>query len=139
MLKYNWKTMKESTKCDVDKIKEYFTNVYLLKGTAEEYLLNNAWAREIYNAKPKDSFILNIEGFVKNYYKATKLEQFIYLDLLSKRNVFSYYNTKGKVDYLAVWKVEKLYDIQKLKANRLLNIEENNIYFVYEQENTEWE
>ena len=63
------------------------------------------------------------------------MEQLVYLDLASMRNVFTYYNTRGKGIYLPAWKVEKMYDIEKLKANRLLHIEENNIHFVYEQEN----
>ena len=97
-------------------------------------MLENGWAHNIYTAQDQDSFILNLEGFIENGFKATKMEQFVYLDLLSKRSTFTYYNTKGKVKHLAVWKAEKMYDIEKLKANRLLNIEENNIYFVYEQE-----
>jgi len=131
MLKYNWDILK---KYDIDKIKEYFTYVHLLKGEQYAYLLDNKWAIEINNAIIKDSYILNLEGFLGNSLKATKVEQYVYLDLLSRRNTFTYYNTQGSVTYLTAWKAEKMYDIDKLKANRLLNFDENNIYFVYEQE-----
>lgn len=134
ILRYNWQDLKNRTQGDIDKIREYFINMHILKGEANEFLLHNAWARDIYNSNMKDSFILNIDGFINNNLRATKMEQYVYLDLLSKRSIFTYYNTKGKATYIAVWKAEKMYDIEKLKANRLLNIEENNIYFVYEQE-----
>ena len=134
ILKYSWQELKDHTGGDVDKIRDYFIHMHILKGEANEYLLDHAWARDVYNAEQKDSFILNVDGFVKNSLRATKMEQFVYLDLLSRRSTFTYYNTKGKTTYLTAWKAEKMYDIEKLKANRLLNIEENNIYFVYEQE-----
>jgi hypothetical protein len=130
--------MKNSTGSDIDKIKNYFINVHILKGTKETFLLDNKWAKDIYNSNIKDSYIMNVEGFIDNNLKATKVEQFVYLDLLSKRNVFTFYNTRGKVTYLTAWKAETMYDLEKLKANRLLNIDENNIYFVYEQEKSEW-
>ena len=133
MLKYsyNWNTLKEY---NLDKIKEYFTYIYVLKGEGYKFLLENSWAREIHTAELKDSYILNLEGFLDNKLKGTKVEQLVYLDLLSLRSTFTYYNTKGKSTFLPVWKAEKMYDIEKLKANRLLKLDENNIYFVYEQE-----
>ena len=126
--------MLKNTNSDIDKIKDYFINMHVLKGMQTEFLLANEWAKKIYNAPLKDSYIMNLDGFIDNNLRATKVEQFVYLDLLSRRNTFTYFNTRGKVTYLTVWKAEKQYDIDKLKANRLLNIEDNDIYFVYEQE-----
>ena len=126
--------MLKNTNNDIDKIKEYFINMHVLKGMQTEFLLANDWARKIYNTPLKDSYIMNLDGFIENNLKATKVEQFVYLDLLSRRNTFTYFNTHGKVTYLTVWKAEQQYNIDKLKANRLLSIEDNDIYFVYEQE-----
>lgn len=131
MLRYNWNALKQY---DIDKIKEYFTYVHLLKGEEYNFLLENEWAKRMHDAVPKDSYIMNLEGFLENKLKGTKVEQLVYLDLLSSRSTFTYHNTKGKTNFLPAWKAEKMYDIEKLKANRLLKLDENNIYFVYEQE-----
>jgi hypothetical protein len=50
------------------------------------------------------------------------------------RDVFTYHNTKGRVIFLENWKVEKHYNINALKTNRLLTVDNNNIYLVYEGE-----
>jgi len=136
MIKFNWEELKKYSNNDIDKILEYFTNVYVLKGTMYEYLLNNNWAAAVQNSKkPKSNYILNIDELILNDLNATKEEQYVYIDLASKRDLFTYYNTKGRVVFLVTWKVEKYYNIQTLKTNRLLNIDENNIYLVYEGEN----
>lgn len=136
MIKFNWEELKKYSNNDIDKILEYFTNVYVLKGTMYEYLLNNSWAAAAQNSKkPKSNYILNIDELILNELNATKEEQYVYIDLASKRDLFTYYNTKGRVVFLVTWKVEKYYNIHTLKTNRLLNIDENNIYLVYEGEN----
>ena len=135
MIKFNWEELKKHSKNDISKILEYFTNVYVLKGTMYEYLLTHNWAAKVYNSEqPKNNYILNIDDLILNDLNATKDEQYVYLDLASKRDLFTYYNTKGRVVFLVTWKVEKYYNIQTLKTNRLLNIDENNIYLVYEGE-----
>jgi hypothetical protein len=135
MIKYNWEELKKYSKTDVKKILEYFTNVYVLKGTMYEYLLNHKWAAAAYNSKePKNSYILNIDALILDEEGATDDEKFVYLELASMRDVFTYHNTKGRVIFLENWKVEKHYNINALKTNRLLTVDNNNIYLVYEGE-----
>lgn len=109
-------------------------NIYLLTDSKYSYLLANRWANEVLEDFNRDSYILNIEGLIRNPLNGTRTEQYIYLDLLSIRNVFTYYNTKGRAIFLPIWQIKKKYDIDKLKANRLLNIDKYNIHFVYEEE-----
>jgi hypothetical protein len=130
MITYNWEAIKKYSKNDISKILEYFTNVYVLKGTMYEYLLKNKWAAAA--NIPGNNYILNIDDLILNDLNATKEEQYVYLDLASRRDLFTYHNTKGKVIFLYTWKIEKYYNIQQLKTNRLLNIDDNNIYLVYE-------
>ena len=133
MITYNWEAIKKNSKGDVSKILEFFTNVYVLKGTMYDYLLANKWASVAH--QPGHNYILNIDDLILNDLNATKEEQYVYLDLASKRDLFTYHNTKGRVIFLYTWKVEKDYNIQQLKTNRLLNIDDNNIYLIYEGDN----
>lgn len=136
MIKYNWQELKKYSKNDIKKILEYFTNIYVLKGTMYDYLKSHNWALSVYNSKePKTSYLLNIDDFILNDVNATSDEQFIYLDLASKRDIFTYHNTKGSVIFLPTWKVEKYYNLNMLKSNRLLIVDDKNIYFLYEGEN----
>ena len=136
MIEYNWKELRKYSNDDIKKILEYFTNVYVLKGTMYDYLLNHKWAASVYNSiEPKMNYILNIDELVLDDSGATDEEKFVYLDLASMRDLFTYHNTKGRVIFLVNWKVEKYYNINALKTNRLLNIDDNNIYLVYEGDN----
>ena len=136
MIEYNWKELRKYSNDDIKKILEYFTNVYVLKGTMYDYLLNHKLAASVYNSiEPKMNYILNIDELVLDDSGATDEEKFVYLDLASMRDLFTYHNTKGRVIFLVNWKVEKYYNINALKTNRLLNIDDNNIYLVYEGDN----
>ena len=133
--RYNWTEVKLQCKSDIRKIKKFLKMVnYSTKDELQQYLLSNKYALRILTKKNscKQSFMINVEGFLENYMNATDDEMFIYLDLVSKRDYFTYLNTKKKVDYLPIWKVENIYEIKKLKTNRLLYISDTNIYFVYE-------
>jgi hypothetical protein len=135
MIKYNWEVIKKNTGNDISKILEYFSNVYVLKGTMYNYLISHKWAAAIYKSEePESNYILNIDDLILNVENATKEEQYVYLDLASKRDIFTYYNTKGRVIFLYGWKIEKYYNINELKTNRLLNVDANNIYLIYEGE-----
>jgi len=135
MIKFNWDNIKKYTKNDIPKILEYFSNVYVLQGTMYNYLTEHKWAAKIYNDKsPKNDYILNINDLLANEENATQEEQYVYIDLASKRDIFTYYNTRGNVIFLPTWKVEKYYNINALKTNRLLTIDSDNIYLVYEGE-----
>lgn len=137
MIRYNWEAIKKYTKNNPEKIIDYFANVFVLQGTMYNFLVSNKWAAQIYNDKSeKNSYLENIAALVKNGLNGTKDEQYVYLDLASKRDYFSYINTKGKVNFIPYWKVSNVYtDIDRLKLNRLLEIDDRNIYFVYEGEN----
>jgi exosome complex RNA-binding protein Rrp4 len=135
MIRYNWEDIKKHTKNDITKILSYFSNVYVFQGTMYNFLKAHNWAAKIYNSKTeKDSYILNINDLVYNELNATSDEQYVYLDLASKRDIFTYYNTKGKVIFLPYWKIEKYYNMNALKTNRLLMIDSDNIYLIYEGE-----
>lgn len=135
MITFNWEDIKKYTKGDISKILEYFTNVYVLQGTMYDYLNTHNWAAQIYNSKnAQNSYLLNIKDLILNDSNATPEEQYVYLDLASRRDTFAYYNTKGKVIFLPTWKVEKYYNLQALKTNRLLDINDKNIYLIYEGE-----
>ena len=136
MITFNWNEIRKQTKDDISKILDYFSNVYVLKGTMYDYLLKHKWAAKIYNSKePNNNYILNIDDLLFDSLGSTDEEKFVYLDLASKRDLFTYYNTKGRVIFLHNWKIEKYYNINALKTNRLLNIDEDNIYLVYEGDN----
>lgn len=136
MIKYNWEDVQKYTNNNIEKILDYFTNVYVLKGTMYDYLVKRSWAASIYNSKkPKNSYLLNIDDLIKNEENATPDEQYVYLDVASKRDMFTYHNTKGRVTFIPIWKLEKYYNINALKTNRLLMIGENNVYLIYEGEN----
>lgn len=136
MIRYNWEIILKETNEDINKILEYFSKVYVEQGKMYDFLVSNSWAREIQaTSEDKNSYILNIQGFIENALNGTKDEQFVYLDLASKRDLFTYHNTRGKITFLPYWRVSNQYtDIDRLKINRLLMIDENNIYFNYEGE-----
>lgn len=139
MIKYNWEDIKHYTKGDISKILDYFSNVYVLQGTMYDFLVKHKWAANIYNSTThKNSYLLNVKALILNVENATKEEQYMYLDLASKRDIFTYFNTKGKVTFLPIWKVEQFYNVNLLKTNRLLMIDSDNIYLVNEGEE-EWE
>lgn len=136
MIRYNWAVLKKYTNNDIEKILDFFKYCYVMKGTMYEFILDHDWAKKIYEDKNyKSSFIINAEDLIKNELNATLNERHVYLDLLSRRDAFAYMNSKGKANFLPIWKIEGIYDTKLLKSNRLLIIDENNIYFVYEGDN----
>jgi len=133
MIRYNWEVIKKHTKGDASKILKYFENVFVLKGEMYSFLEQNSWAKSIYiSTEDKNSFLLDIDQLIINADNATEEERVVYLDLASKRDYFTYMNTRGTVIFLPLWK--NTYPVDKLKLNRLLNIESKNIYFLYENE-----
>ncbi len=135
MIRYNWAAIRKYTKLDLKKVIGFIDNVYVDNSKLAEFLMNNEYARKIVKESVHDkcnSFILNYTGFRNNYSNGTDQERLVYLDLLSRRNLFTYLNTKNKVIYIPKWRVLNDYNIEKLKMNRLLFINENYIYFIYE-------
>ena len=134
MIKYNWEAIKKYTNNKPELVIDYFKNIYVLQGEMYSYMQANKFARDIVNAKGiKSSYILNILDLVKNDEKATLTEQYIYIDLASKRDAFSLFNSKGRKRYLHEWEVAGDYDIKKLEINKLLMISDKKIYFIYEE------
>lgn len=134
MIRYNWEDIKKYTKNKPELILDYFKNIYVLKGEMYSYIQGNKFARNIVSNKGiKSSYILNIDNLILNNERATITEQYIYIDLASRRDAFSLFNSKGRIRYLHEWEVADDYDIEKLKINKLLTISDKKIYFIYEE------
>lgn len=134
MIRYNWEDIKKYTNNKPELILDYFKNIYVLKGEMYSYMQANKFARDIVKSKEtKSSYILNIDDLIKNNERATAMEQYVYIDLASRRDAFSLYNSKGRKRYLYEWEVANDYDIEKLKINKLLMISDKKIYFIYEE------
>lgn len=134
MIRYNWDDIKKYTKNKPELILDYFKNIYVLKGEMYPYMQANKFAQNIVRSTEiKSSFILNIDDLIKNSERATLTEQYIYIDLASRRDAFSLFNSKGRKRYLQEWEVANDYDIEKLKINKLLIISDKKIYFIYEE------
>ena len=136
MIRYNWSAIKKYTELDLKKIILYFDTIYFKKTDIAIFLANNPYAKKIVNEskdrKDNMSFMENYTDFRNNSMMGTEQEMLVYLDLISKRDMFTYLNTKKKVNYIPIWNIIDEYDIEKLKTNRLLFINERNIYFIYE-------
>ncbi len=131
VIRYNWGLLKKYTNLDTKLMLDFFDNVYVKK--TENYFYINDWAARIVKESKNNApqYLLNAKALINIANTVTSAEVFIYLDLASKRNYFSFINSKKKVDYLPVWKVDE-YSVEQLKMNRLLNIDDNNIYLIYE-------
>lgn len=117
MYRYNLKVINRHYKNPIDFFKEHYFKV----NTIPYYKVINTKCN-------KPSFILNIIDLVLNELNGTKTEQLIYLQLLSKRSYIDY-AYKG-IKHLPIYFCD--YDINKLKHNRLLIIDDN-IKFKYEE------
>lgn len=134
VIKFNWELVKQYTNRDALLMLEFFDNVYVRK--SENYFYLNPWAAKIV-AESRDNahnYIENIPEFIDGAKYATNSEILVYLDLASKRSYFDFINTKGKLNYLPMWKING-YDVDALKRNRLLTFDEQNIYLLYEKDN----
>lgn len=138
MLRYDWTALKKYSNNDLSKILDYMKVIDAPKEVVYSFKLENEWVRKmILNGVSRNNYLLNFEGLLRNRLRGSKEELFVYLDLCSYRNSFNYFNTNGRVKDLPIWKISNTYDIDKLKANRLLEIDENNIHFIYEEEEIE--
>jgi len=134
MIRYNWEVIKKYTDCKPELVLEYFKNIFVLKGEMYNFMQANKFANNIAKSKEiKSSYLLFIDELIKNDAKATLTEQYIYLDLASKRDAFALFNSKGRIRYLHYWEVEDEYDIKKLEINKLLILSDKKIYFIYEE------
>ena len=134
VIKYNWELLRKYSGDDPNKMLEFFDSVYIKK--AENYFYLNEFAAKIVAESKGNAhnYIQNIPELVIAAKAATRSELLVYLDLASKRSYFNFVNTKGKMNYLPIWKIDNEYDIEALKMNRLLTFDDKNIYLLYEQE-----
>jgi hypothetical protein len=132
IIRYNWELLKKYTKNNPRKMLEFFDNVYVRK--TENYFYLNEWATRIVAESKSNSpnYILNVKELIQASNYATDSEVFIYLDLASKRNYFTFANTKGKAIHIQKWKIAGEYDVKALEMNRLLTFDDENIYLLYE-------
>lgn len=134
VIKYNWEVLKTYTKNNPIKMLEFFDNVYIKK--AENYLYLNPWAASVLSKSThKPNYIQGVTDLITNSSNSTNSELFVYLDLCSMRSYFTFINTKGKANYLPIWKVVNKYNVDELLMNRLLTLDDNYIYMIYEGEN----
>lgn len=121
MIYYDWKRLYMAGNGNPIKIIKIFKDLVNKRRTPETL--------RVYSAKC-DHYILNELAFIRNKYNATADEQCIYLHIASKRNYLVHKLTgKKHIEYVLV----KEYELDKLRLNRLLLIEENNINLIYEQ------
>ena len=132
VIRYNWEILKKYTNNDVHLILEFFDSVYIRK--TENYFYLTPWAAKVVaeSANNSPNYIQNAEALMKASKGATDSELFVYIDLASRRSYFTFVNTKQEVNYLPIWKVLGEYDVNALKMNRLLTIDDNNIILLYE-------
>ena len=124
VVRYNWELLKKYTNNDVRLMLEFFDNVYVRK--SDNYFYLTPWAARVVAESKNNApqFLLNVKGLIDVAKGSTDSEIFVYLDLASKRNYFTFVNSKKKADYLPVWKVDT-YSVEQLKMNRLLTIDDN--------------
>ena len=134
VIKYNWELLRKYSEDDPNKMLEFFDSVYIKK--AENYFYLNTWAAQVVAEAGRDThnYIQNIPELKVAAKSATRSELLVYFDLASKRSYFNFVNTKGKMNYLPIWKIDNEYNIEALKMNRLLTFDDKNIYLLYEQE-----
>jgi len=130
VIKYNWELLKKYTLNNPRIMLSFFDNVYIRK--SENYFYLNTWAASIVAESKNNTqnYIQNIPELIVAAPSVTDSELFVYFDLASKRSYFNFINTRGKMNYLPIWKIDT-YDIDSLKMNRLLTFDENNIYLLY--------
>lgn len=82
--------------------------------------------------KDKINYLLNLKGLYENRKKYNTEERCIYIDVASYRN-FADYEFNG-IKTVPIKNVQHLYDIDKLKLNRLLIVTGRDIKLQFEEE-----
>lgn len=131
MIKFSWKKINDKLGWKAISVLEYFYLKQIIPlpkfMSREPYKIVKMAAMQVY---PIGScFILNINEVLKKTNSPNDL--YMYLELASKRNVFDY-NIRG-ILHLPIILVEE-YKLEWVERNPLLTIENDNIYFKYEQE-----
>lgn len=80
----------------------------------------------------KNNYILDLKSWYNARNKYTLEERCIYLDLASHRN-YADYEFKNEIS-VPIRNVQHLYDIEKLKSNRLITVNRRDIDLLFEKE-----
>jgi hypothetical protein len=131
MIKFSWKKINDKLDWNAHSVLEYF---FLKQEIFPPCYLTRKIPRNVKMAasQPYPSgtcFIKNINEVLKG--AKTPHELYMYLELASKRSVFDY--RIRSILYLPIPLVEE-YQLQWVELNPLLKIENNKVYFKYEEQ-----
>jgi hypothetical protein len=131
MKKFSWKKINDKFGWNAYSVLEYF---YLKQDIPLPNFLSRKVPEKVRKAAalPYDDgpcFVINLNKVLKGAESPSHL--YTYLELASKRNIFDY-KIRG-IRYLPIILVPE-YLHKWVEVNPLLKIENNNIYFKYEQE-----
>lgn len=131
MIKFSWKKINDKFDWNAYSVLEYF---YLKQNITPPLFLIRKIPEKVKKEAmlpypPGNCFLVNINRVLSLAREPNDL--YLYLELASKRNVFDY-NIR-RMTYLPTILAEE-YQLQWVEINPLLHIEDNNIYFKYEQE-----
>jgi len=131
MIKFSWKKINDKLDWNAMSVLEYF---FLKQEIPLPYYLNRKIPRSVKEAamRPYPSgtcYIKNIDEVLVGAQAPNEL--YMYLELASKRSVFDY-RIRG-LTYLPLPLVEE-YQLQWVELNPLLKIEQNKVYFKYEEQ-----
>ena len=131
MIKFSWKKVNDKFNWNATNVLEYF---FLKQEIFPPCYLNRKISKVVKLAAqkpyiPGPCFILNIDAVLKGAVAPNDL--YMYLELASKRNIFDYL-VRGML-HLPLAMVED-YEKEWIEINPLITIEENKVFFKYEQE-----
>lgn len=126
--RFNWQDIKIYTNNDCKKIVKYMQFLYSkeLRNKKDYWYFSSI----IKSKSDKLNYLLNLEDWYNCKY--TTIERCIYLDLASYRN-YADYEFKKEIS-VPIRNVQHLYDINKLKSNRLLIVNGRDIDLLFEKE-----
>ena len=131
MIKFSWKKINDKFGWNAYSVLEYF---YLKQGLKIPPFLNRKIPRVVHLAAdkpyiPGPCFLINPDALLLS--NTSPNEIYMYLELASKRNIFDY-KVRG-TKHLPVVLTEE-YHPQWVEISPIMKIENDNIYFKYEQE-----
>ena len=133
MIKFSWKKINNKFDWNAYSVLEYF---FLVRGIKVPKYLNRKIPAIVKRAASQGletgpCFLVNPDIVLQEATAPNEL--YLYLELASKRNVFDY-KIRG-VTYLPLVLAEE-YQLPWIELNPMMKIENDNIYFKYEQETT---
>ena len=134
MIRFSWKKINDRFDWNAYSVLQYF---YIKQGIPIPSHLKHGRLKKVMLVVnlpyPKgDCYLLNPNDLLDSASNPNDI--YLYLELASKRNVFDY--QMRKVKHLPLVMAEE-YQLQWIELNPLLTIQNENIYFKFEQEQTE--